>query len=37
VPIGENLVLILAEPDTDDKKIIKKDKELFNDITLSTV
>jgi hypothetical protein len=37
VPIGENLVLILAEPDTDDKKIIKKAKKLFEDITLSTV
>lgn len=37
VPIGENLVLITAEPDTDDKKIIKKAEELFDDISISTV
>lgn len=37
VPIGENLVLITAEPDADDKKIIKKAEELFDDISISTV
>ncbi|MHA7646892.1 DUF6659 family protein [Nitrosopumilus sp. S4] len=37
VPIGENLVLITAEPDADDKKIIKKAEELFDDITISTI
>ena len=37
VPIGENLVLITAEPDADDKKIIKIAEELFDDITISTV
>ena len=37
VPIGENLVLIAAEPDADDKKIIKRAEDLFDDITISTV
>lgn len=37
VPIGENLVLITAEPDADDKKIIKRAEELFDDITISTI
>ena len=37
VPIGENLVLITAEPDADDKKIIRKAEELFDDITISTI
>lgn len=37
VPIGENLVLITAEPDADDKKIIKRAEELFDEITISTV
>lgn len=37
VPIGENLVLITAEPDADDKKIIKKAEELFDDIKISTI
>jgi hypothetical protein len=37
VPIGENLVLISAEPHADDKQIIKKAEELFDDITISTV
>lgn len=37
VPIGENLVLITAEPDADDKKIIKRAEELFDDITITTV
>jgi len=37
VPIGENLVLITAEPDADDKRIIKRAEELFDDITISTV
>ncbi len=37
VPIGNNLVLISAEPDADDKEIIKKAEELFDDITISTI
>ena len=37
VPIGDMLVLITAEPDADDKKIIKKAEELFDDITITTV
>ena len=37
VPIGENLVLITAEPSADDKKIIKRAEELFDDITISTI
>ena len=37
VPIGHNLVLILAESDADDREIIKKAEELFDDIVVSTV
>ena len=37
VPIGDDLVLITAEPDADDKKIIKIAEELFDDITILTV
>jgi hypothetical protein len=37
VPIGDNLILISAEPDADDKQIIKKAEELFDDITISTI
>ncbi|WP_237087609.1 DUF6659 family protein [Nitrosopumilus piranensis] len=37
VPIGENLVLIAAEPDADDKKIIKHAEELFDDISINTL
>ncbi|WP_428325669.1 DUF6659 family protein [Nitrosopumilus sp.] len=37
VPIGENLVLIAAEPDADDKKIIKIAEKLFDEITISTI
>ena len=37
VPIGDNLVLITAEPDADDRKIIKKAEDLFDDITILTV
>lgn len=37
VPIGENLVLIAAEPDADDKKIIKKAENLFDEITITTI
>ena len=37
VPIGENLVLITAEPDADDKMIIKKAEDLFDDITITTI
>lgn len=37
VPIGDNLVLITAEPDADDKRIIKRAEEIFDDITISTI
>lgn len=37
VPIGENLVLIETEPHSDDKKIIKKAEELFDQIKISTI
>lgn len=38
VPItNDNLVLISAEPDADDKEIIKKAEKLFDDISVSTV
>ncbi|MDH3854655.1 MAG: hypothetical protein OES27_00900 [Nitrosopumilus sp.] len=37
VPIGENLVLITAKPDADDKKIIKKAEDLFDEITITTL
>ncbi|NNM02872.1 MAG: hypothetical protein HKP26_04810 [Nitrosopumilus sp.] len=37
VPIGEELVIITAEPDADDKEIIKKAEKLFDGITISTV
>lgn len=37
VPIGNNLVLISAEPDADDKEIIKKAEKLFDEISISTI
>ena len=37
VPIGENLVLVVAEPNADDKRIIKRAEELFDDITITTI
>jgi len=37
VPIGDNLVLISADPNADDKKIIKRAEELFDDITITTI
>lgn len=37
VPVGENLVLITAEPDADDRKIIKRAEELFDEIKISTI
>lgn len=37
VPFGENLVLIAAEPDADDKEIIKKAEEIFDEITITTI
>lgn len=37
VPIGNNLVVIFAEPNADDKEIIKKAEKLFDDIVISTV
>ena len=37
VPIGDDLVLITAEPDADDKEIIKMAETLFEDITISTL
>jgi hypothetical protein len=36
IPIVENLVLITAEPDADDKKIIKRAEELFDNIHISS-
>ena len=36
VPEGENLVLITAEPDADDRRIIKRAEELFDNITISS-
>ena len=37
VPIGENLVLITADPHADDKKIIKRAEELFDEITITSI
>ena len=37
IPIGENLVLITAEPDSDDRKIIKKAEQLFDEIHIDTI
>ncbi|MBC8517283.1 MAG: hypothetical protein ISR81_02135 [Nitrosopumilus sp.] len=37
IPIGENIVLVTAEPNADDKRIIKRAEELFDDITISTI
>lgn len=37
IPLGENLVLISAEPNADDKKIIKKAEELFDEIHITTI
>ena len=37
VPFGENLILIAAEPDADDKEIIKKAEKLFDEITITTI
>lgn len=37
VPIGDDLVIITAEPNSDDKEIIKKAEKLFDDITIATV
>ena len=37
VPEGEHLVLITAEPDADDRKIIKRAEELFDNITISSI
>lgn len=37
VPIAENLVLITAEPNADDKKIIKRAEEIFDEIHIDTV
>jgi len=37
VPVGENIVLITAEPNADDKTIIKKAEDLFDDIKISTI
>ena len=35
VPIQDNLIIITAKPDSDDKKIIKKAEELFDEIHLN--
>lgn len=37
VPVGEDLVMITAEPDSDDKKIIKRAEALFDEIHIDTV
>ena len=37
VPIGGNLALITAEPDSDDRKIIKKAEQLFDEIHIDTI
>ncbi len=37
VPIQKNLVIITAEPDADDKKIIKSAEQLFDEITITTI
>lgn len=37
VPLGDLLVLIAAAPDADDKKIIKKAEELFDDLHISVI
>ncbi|HET6517172.1 MAG TPA: DUF6659 family protein [Nitrosopumilaceae archaeon] len=35
VPVQDHLIIITAKPDSDDKKIIKKAEELFDEIHLS--
>lgn len=37
VPVDNLLILITADPNADDKKIIKKAEELFDDIKISTI
>ena len=37
VPLDDLLILISAEPDADDKKIIKKAEELFDDLHISVI
>ncbi len=37
VPVDDNLVLITAEPDSDDRKIIKKAEQIFDEIHIDTV
>lgn len=37
VPEKDNLVLIVADPDADDKQIIKKAEELFDNIQISVI
>ena len=37
VPIGDNLILITAQPDADDKKIIKIAERLFDKISILTI
>ncbi|MGY5142709.1 MAG: DUF6659 family protein [Nitrosopumilus sp.] len=37
VPLGENFVLITAEPQADDKKIIKMAENLFDEIKISNI
>ena len=37
VPLGENFVLITAEPKADDKKIIKMAENLFDEIKISNI
>ena len=37
VPLGDLLVLIATAPDADDKKIIKKAEELFDDLHITVI
>ena len=37
VPLDDLLILISAEPDADDKKIIKKAEDLFDDLHISVI
>jgi len=37
VPLGDLLVLITAAPNADDKKIIKKAEELFDDLHITVI
>ena len=36
VPIGDNLVIIMAKPNSNDKKIVKKAESLFDEIEIKS-